>query len=212
MTVEATRPGIGADPRPIWLAIRFIEIGENRRAIIEESLPGLMGSITAFGVRTPITVRFNADKTGYILVTGRHLVEACIRLGIWEIRGHVQTEWDTDECRMWEISENLHRAGLRELEHGLQIVEWIALVERRDKVGQLAPVSGGRGNVGGDRLAARELNISRDQVRRAKAVAGLPPEAKAAARELRLDDNQSALVEAAKADDPVAALRERGGA
>ena len=113
---------------------------------------------------------------------------------------------------MWEISENLHRAGLRELEHGLQIVEWIALVERRDKVGQLAPVSGGRGNVGGDRLAARELNISRDQVRRAKAVAGLPTEAKAAARELRLDDNQSALVEAAKADDPVAALRERGGA
>jgi hypothetical protein len=48
-------------------------------------------------------------------------------------------------------------------------------------------------------LAARDLGLSRDEVRRAQTIAALPQETKEAARELGYDDNQSALLAAAKA-------------
>ena len=69
---------------------------------------------------------------------------------------------------------------------------------------QVAAVSGGRGNTGGYREAARELNISERTVRRAYQTASLAPEAQEAAVETGLDDNRSALVEAAKANSPKA--------
>ena len=46
----------------------------------------------------------------------------------------------------------------------------------------------------GDRLASRELGISREKVRRAGKIAAIAPEAKAAARAAGLDDNQAALL------------------
>jgi hypothetical protein len=50
----------------------------------------------------------------------------------------------------------------------------------------------------GDRLAARDLGLTRQEVQRAKAIAALPDEVKETARKLGLDNNQSALMEAAK--------------
>jgi hypothetical protein len=62
----------------------------------------------------------------------------------------------------------------------------------------------GRGHrhEGGDSLAARNLGISRDEVRRAKTIAALSEETKQAARDAGLDDNQSALLRAAKENTP----------
>jgi ParB family transcriptional regulator, chromosome partitioning protein len=57
---------------------------------------------------------------------------------------------------------------------------------------------------GGDSLAARELGITREEVRRAETIAALPNEVKARAVDLGFDDNQSALLEAAKAPTPEA--------
>jgi ParB-like chromosome segregation protein Spo0J len=57
---------------------------------------------------------------------------------------------------------------------------------------------------GGDSFAARELGITREEVRRAEAIAALPNEVKARAADLGFDDNQSALLEAAKAPTPEA--------
>jgi hypothetical protein len=51
----------------------------------------------------------------------------------------------------------------------------------------------------GDSLASRDLGLSRDEVRRARAIAALPGEVKARAADLGLADNQSALLEAARA-------------
>lgn len=73
------------------------------------------------------------------------------------------------------------------LERDELTARWVALVAERDagKVAQPAPVSeakGGRGNEGGIRKAARELDMPRDAVRRAVKVAALSPEAKEAAR------------------------------
>ena len=134
----------------------MIEVPEGRRLIDEKAMPGLMGSIAQVGVRQPITLTFNDDQTGYVLVVGAHRLEACTRLGMSRIRGVLQTTWTPDETRMWEITENLHRAELTALDRDEQIAEWAALVERR-KGGQVAHLSkGGRGNESGAALASRE--------------------------------------------------------
>jgi hypothetical protein len=93
-----------------------------------------------------------------------------------------------------------------------------------DKVRQLAAVSGGDGlsrqldekvsqqaNVkpagrpeGGNSAVARALNVPEATVRRAYQTASLAPEAQAAAVESGLDDNRSALLEAAKEHTPEA--------
>ena len=69
---------------------------------------------------------------------------------------------------------------------------------------QVAAVSGGRGNTGGYREAARDLNVPERTVRRAYQTASLSPEAQEAAVETGLDDNRSALLEAAKVNNPKA--------
>ena len=52
---------------------------------------------------------------------------------------------------------------------------------------QVAPVSlGGRGNKSGEREAARQLGLDRDDVRRAIKVASITPEAQQAAHEVGL--------------------------
>jgi ParB-like nuclease domain len=73
-----------------------------------------------------------------------------------------------------------------------------------DKLRQVAALSGGRGNTGGYREAARELNIPERTVRRAYQTASLSPEAQEAAVEMGMDDNRSALLAAAKAQTPQA--------
>jgi hypothetical protein len=56
----------------------------------------------------------------------------------------------------------------------------------------------------GNKLTARKLNIPEQTVRRAYQTASLAPEAQRAAEETGLDNNRSALLEAAKAEDPEA--------
>jgi uncharacterized ParB-like nuclease family protein len=83
---------------------------------------------------------------------------------------------------------------------------------RADVSTQFAPKPQGGRPESGDRLVARELNISRREVQRSQAVANLPAEVKTAAVDLGLDHNQSALLEAAKAPTPraqVAVLQRR---
>jgi hypothetical protein len=49
-------------------------------------------------------------------------------------------------------------------------------IEQKNKLAQLAPVSGGRGNKGGERETARDLGLDRRQIERSKKIAGLAPE------------------------------------
>ena len=185
------------------IAIADITTPPSKREINEEAVEGLMASMTKLGLQTPITVYLDEMTGQPILSVGGHRLEAARRLG-----------------RMWEISENLHRADLTALERDEQIAEWIELVERRrpkdqvsneaNKPSQVATVSkGGRGKEGGARAAARELGITKDDAHRAKRVAGLSEEAKQIARKTGLDENRSVLLEAAKAEDSVVFLREK---
>ncbi|AHB50059.1 hypothetical protein W911_06830 [Hyphomicrobium nitrativorans NL23] len=93
-------------------------------------------------------------------------------------------------------------------------VRQIEETKRADKPRQVGAVSGkgGRGKTGGINQAARELGVPPTDLRRSVKIAKLSPEAKAEARKLKLDDNQEALLTAAKKTSPaaqVAALEQR---
>jgi hypothetical protein len=165
-----------------------IIVGDRLRALDRESVERLKESISKIGLKTPISVR--SSEQGWTLVSGRHRLEACIALGMDEIPVVAETGSEL-EARLWEISENLHRAELTALERAEHISLWIRLKGERgegrpcgqagDKLGQVGSVSelgkaaqatrsparGGRGREGGVRAAARELGISRTDARRA---------------------------------------------
>lgn len=175
------------------ISIEDIIVGETRRELDRSAVNRLADSIEQIGLRHPITVREKGDK--YHLIAGRHRLEACRKLG----REHVPAiivKMTNDEARLWEIAENLHRSDLKKLDRDEQLAEWIRLTER------IANSQNGRlgGRPPGIEAAARELGVHRHDAHRAVAVAGLTDEAKQAARDAGLDDNRSALLEAAKAE------------
>lgn len=190
---------------PIKATVETVPVDEvvivgNRRNINEASVGALMESIKSIGLQTPITVRVDDAVDDYVLVAGRHRLEAYRRLGEARIPAVVM-EGDAIDAEMWEIAENLHRADLKELERDEQVARWVELVD--SKVAQSGPPSGGRQpKEAGVRKAARELNIPRTNVQRAVKVASLSDEAKTAAREVGLDDNRTALLKAAKEPTP----------
>lgn len=101
---------------------------------------------------------------------------------------------------MWEISENLHRADLTVLQKSEQIDRWRFLTaEKVRKVS--APLMGGvQPKEKGFRKTASELGVDESAVRASEKISSLSDDAKEAARETGLDDNRSALLEAAKAE------------
>jgi hypothetical protein len=133
-------------------------------------------------------------------------------------------DFDDVEARMWTISENLFRAELTISQRAEQVAEYAKLAaEKRDVQSEQVAQNkskreDGRGHrhEGGDSLAARDLGITREEVRRAKTIAALPEQTKQAARDAGLDDNQSALLKAARAPTAeaqiavLAGIRERG--
>jgi ParB family chromosome partitioning protein len=190
-----------------------------RRPVAEDVVARLMVSISKLGLLQPPTIRLvhylNHPIDGemgdaYVLVVGRHRVEACKRLGVENIECSL-VDVDATGARMMEIAENLDRAELTALERDEHVAEWIRLSDLQ--LAQVAPIenkqSDGRGHrpEGGVRAAARDLGIDRDDARRATQVAGLSDEAKAVAKEAGFDDNRSVLLKAAKAEDDVAYLR-----
>jgi ParB-like chromosome segregation protein Spo0J len=207
-------------PRRLSLAFDQIDVPDSARPVSDASVAALAESIERLGLQVPLTL---VEREGrYLLIAGRQRLEALRRLGHDEALAHV-VDFDDIEARLWAISENLHRTELSEIERAAQLTEYERQLAARadtavepptggakEKRAQVAQVSGGRGKKGGDSQIARDLNLPRDEVRRRRAIDRLSDEAKAAAVEMGLDRNQSALLEAAKAKDPeaqTAALR-----
>lgn len=180
------------NPATDSLYIELITIPDRHRPVDMEAVKVLAASMEKIGLRTPITIRSPNESECY-LVAGRHRLEAAKLLG-WEKIDCFIVDCTEDDAEMWEISENLHRAELSVIQRAEQIGRW---VELSNKVAQVAPLPKGRGYEGGERKAARDLNLDRDEVRRAVKIATLTPEAKQAAVSRGLDDNQSALLAAA---------------
>ena len=195
--------------------VQSIQSLPGRRKINPETVSRLVESIGKIGLRTPITIRYvNAAP---VLVTGAHRLAAVQELGWDQVECFVFCAGGGDEtlvtrgddeitAKLWEISENLHRAELTPLERSELIAEWIRLTDQ--KPSQVGTVSkGGRGKAGGVNAAARELGISKTAAHRAVAIDAMPAEAKQAARDSGLDRNQAALEKIAKADKPVQAVK-----
>jgi ParB/RepB/Spo0J family partition protein len=184
----------------------------------EKSVESLSESMAKLGLLNPISVveceytaNGRADNKGYRVVAGGHRLEAAKLLGWTEIDANVLdvSVDDVRTHRMIEISENLHRAELSKLQRASMIKEWVEMVGDVQSA-QLGPIESkredGKGHrpESGIREAARQLGMDRKEVDRAVKVASLSPAAKAEAVSLGLDNNQSAMLEAARAPTPEA--------
>lgn len=115
------------------IAIDLIEIGQRHRAVDDEAVERLARSMNEIGLRTPISVR-QADGGPVQLVTGLHRLNAAKSIG-WDHIDCFVFENETDiEAEMWEIAENLHRAGLSKEQRDEHIRRYARLVEMRREV------------------------------------------------------------------------------
>ncbi len=183
------------------VAIDQIAVKDNRQTLNQNKVDRLAESMTEIGLRTPITVREVKGKL--ILITGQHRLEAAKNLGWSHIDAFI-FEGDQTDARLWELAENLFRKDLTVLERADSINEWLKLVTEKRKAGQLAQPGGEQPHDKGISGAARELNITREEVRRAAKIAGISSKAKEKARQAGLADNQFALMRIAKEPTPEA--------
>lgn len=194
-------------PRDIQkLFVENIYVGERiRKTVDPERVAALAASIKDIGLMTPITFRTlprmtidGVEETDVpVLVAGMHRLEAFKKLGLEEIPC-IEIDGGDIEAQLWEIAENLHRAELTALERDQHIAKWIELCGQRILNQPDTKIGRGRPE-GGTRAAARELGVKQMDAARAVKVASLTEEAKEAARDVGLDDNRTALLEAAKA-------------
>jgi ParB-like chromosome segregation protein Spo0J len=205
----------------VFLPLDEIDISHAIRPYNATVVGELARSIREIGLQTPLTCIVRDAR--HILVSGRNRLEALRTIGAEQAPVRVVDFTDV-EAQLWRFSENLHRAELTKLEYDRQVVQYAellkikqageaaSLVSDLSSIGALSDGEGISRQVGakvgrpesGNKLAARELNIPEQTVRRAYQTASLSPEAQKAAVETGLDDNRSALLEAAKATTPEA--------
>ena len=178
------------------IKITDIKITGRRRALKPAKIDELAESISALGLQSPITARWvkrdlgwGKTKTELVLVSGLHRLEAVKQLGKTTIPC-VILKGGKRIARMWEISENLHRAELTPFEHDEQVAEWVRLTQAEQAFSGQNVQKKGRGRrKGGISEAARRLPINgkthaakRKNVERALIVDRIFPEAKDATR------------------------------
>jgi ParB-like chromosome segregation protein Spo0J len=211
--LSAIRPS-----RAAWIAFDELDFPAKARPTNATAVVALASSIRAIGLQNPPTVIERAGR--YLLIAGRHRLEALRVLGEERVPVRV-VDFDDIEARLWQISENLHRTELHPVHRAEQIAEFAKLTKERLEAQKQAPVDqgparpegvlvqvapkpqGGRPE-SGDRLVARELGITREEVWRSQTIAAMPDEVKARAVELGRGGTQAALLRAAKEPTPEA--------
>jgi hypothetical protein len=143
------------------------------------------------------------------VLSGKDRVRAAREVG-WDSIDAVVLDRNERVQRIVEIAENLHRRRISVLERANLVNDWILLV--RDEAAQVAHPKGGRQPQDyGFSKAERTLGVSRAEAARSAQIASISQEAAAKAVEFNLQDNQAALLEAAKLPTPnlqVARLQE----
>lgn len=183
-----------AGSKLLSVSVEDIVYAGSYRSLDDEHVADLQKSIGRIGLTTPISVAVGTTKL--ILIAGQHRLEAVRGLG-WTNIDVIAFDANDANNRLVAISENLHRLELSPLDRADLQVEWLQIF--RDQAGQLAqPVCGDQPHDRGISKASRQTGVSPKQFRRAEAIARISPEAKAKARELGLDQNQSALLEIAE--------------
>jgi N6-adenosine-specific RNA methylase IME4/ParB-like chromosome segregation protein Spo0J len=104
---------------------------DRMRALRPDKVDALAESIKQQGLLQSIVVRpRRGGGLGYILVVGRHRLEAIRRLGRDSIRAEIR-DLDDDEAKLVEIDENLIRADLTPAERALHIARRKELYEQQ---------------------------------------------------------------------------------
>jgi len=177
---------------PIMIMIDDIIVNDGRRELNSASVKRLAQSIEQVGLRHPITVKRKGEK--YLLIAGRHRLEACKKIGREHIAASI-VSMNNDEARLWEIAENLHRAELSNIERAESIEEWRQITERVSN--RLTPHGGKQPSEAGYRKTAEALGISHETVRNSEKIAKIDPDAKRAATQAGTTSVRE-LVEVAK--------------
>ena len=177
--------------------IAEIQVIGERRPLDKAKLHVIADLMSKIGLRTPLTVHKRNDGK-IVLDTGLHRLEAAKSLGWSEIdcivmeRGKVQRQ-------LWTVAENLHRIGLTKLQRAEAIAKWAQLVnELDDKDVQVAQPGGKQPKDKGISKVAKQLGVTRETVRRSTEIARLSPSAKVAIEATGLDNNDDAMLKAAK--------------
>ena len=214
------------EPEREALFVSNVKVPEHRaRGLDAAAVTRLAESMAQIGLQTPITVRDDGEWP--VLVAGLHRLKAAERLG-WEKIEAIYLEGDERDARLWEISENLHRADLSAVERAEHIDEWLQLTATRgdpaqgaarstarvgvDGVsGQPVPKLSVRGRAGEGRpesgiaAASRELGIGRKTALRAVKIAALPDEVRDQAKAERW--SQTRLLDLARDKEAAEAQR-----
>jgi ParB-like chromosome segregation protein Spo0J len=150
--------------------IANVIVGAGQRSLDRDSVGAISESLREIGLKTPITVRrLTSGKT--VLVSGLHRLEAAKLLG-WKEIDAIYMNGDEREARLWQISENLHRADLTVLQRNEQIAEWLRLIQDKPEVsGHVVQKPQGGRPEGGLSLAVRSLPVAgKSQEARRKSV------------------------------------------
>lgn len=182
------------------IAIAAISVGARHRKTSKDKVKALAESIETIGMKIPIAVRPAKERGRFVLVAGRHRIEAHLVLG----RDQIEAVEFTDEldAALWEVAENLHRADLTAMQRNVALGEWVKLKEKKIKQEAKAvsrQVGAKRGRPeSGVRAASRELSVPETSARRAVNIANhLTKKAQQEAERLGLDNNQRVLERAA---------------
>jgi|ERR1700730_3872349 len=182
-------------------------ISKHHREVDASKVASLAASMDKIGLRTPITVR-RIEKdldTKIFLGAGLYRLEAVKKLG-WEYIDAFVMEGTKADARTWQLMENLYRADLTALQRAEHVAELVQGVLPDGKGVQVAPPGGEQPHDRGIKKAAKALGFTRDEVRRSLKIDGISEAAKTKAKELGLDDNQSALLKIAAEDGEEAQL------
>jgi ParB-like chromosome segregation protein Spo0J len=182
-------------------------ISKHHREVDGRKVASLAASMAKIRLRTPITVR-RIEKdldTKIFLSAGLYRLEAAKKLG-WEYIDAFVMEGTKADARMWQLMENLYRADLTALQRAEHVTELVQGVLQGAEGVQVAPPGGQQPHDRGIKKAAKALGFTRDEVRRSLKIDGICEAAKTKAKELGLDDNQSALLKIAEEDGKEAQL------
>ena len=190
------------EPERETLFVCNVKVPEHRaRGLDTAAVTRLAESMAQIGLQAPITVRDDGEWP--VLVAGLHRLKAAERLG-WEKIDAIYLEGDEHDARLWEISENLHRADLSAVERAEHIDEWRRLTVA--KGAQLGHPCGGRQPADrGHAKTAEALGVSRQAVQRSEAIASLPQDLRDQAKAERW--SQERLLDLARGKEAAEALR-----
>jgi len=183
------------------VAIKDIKVFGGRRSVQSNKVRLTADSMSKIGLKTPITVK--KCKTGVRLVAGLHRLKSPKLLG-WKKIDAVQMSGSKADARLWEDSENLHRAELKVLERSVKINRWRLHFKKMAKAAHVARPGGRQPNDAAISVTAKKLGFKRAEISRAKLIAGIAQKVQAKLPKCGLDDDQAALLAIAKAPTPKA--------